>query len=108
MPTAPPRLRVMLNRPEAEPAFSASMPAVVGSMSRTKAWRWLIMDCMISLNLGSGTAFQRSSTISVMKSTRRFGSIQDAAAIQDVACVVHRHDAGIGENERHAAVVRRP
>src|SRR5262245_11811260 len=27
---------------------------------------------------------------------------------EDVTCVVHRHDAGIGENERHAAAVRPP
>src|SRR5712691_10124796 len=33
MPTAPPRLRIMLNRPEAEPAFSASMPDVATAES---------------------------------------------------------------------------
>jgi len=33
MPTAPPRLRIMLNRPEAEPAFSASIPDVATAES---------------------------------------------------------------------------
>ena len=39
MPTAPPRFRIMLNSPEAEPAFSASMPAVAMAESgvRTSA-----------------------------------------------------------------------
>jgi len=33
MPTAPPRLRVMLNSPDADPAFSASMPEVATAES---------------------------------------------------------------------------
>src|SRR5262245_27412397 len=37
----------------------------------------------------------------------RVAANQDAAAIEDV-CVAHCHDAGIGENERHAAAVRPP
>src|SRR5215510_15818744 len=38
----------------------------------------------------------------------RVAANQDAAAIEDVACVAHCQDAGIGENERHAAAVRPP
>jgi hypothetical protein len=39
MPIAPPRLRIMLNSAEAEPAFSGSMPAVATADSGAKHQR---------------------------------------------------------------------
>ena len=50
MPIAPPRLRVMLNRPEAEPAFSASMPALATTDSGVITSAWPIARTMLAQN----------------------------------------------------------
>ena len=50
MPMAPPRLRVMLNRPEAEPAFSASMPALATTDSGVITSAWPIARTMLAQN----------------------------------------------------------
>jgi hypothetical protein len=47
-------------------SIAANYSSSVGSLSRTKACRCLIIDCMIFRSLKSGTALHRFSTISVM------------------------------------------
>ena len=50
MPTAPPRLRIMLNSAEAEPAFSASMPAVATAESGANTSAWPMARTMLGQN----------------------------------------------------------